>query len=452
MAGKDLFTSDISTRQQDILNQIIRQEKQTGSAVSAVSVQDAKAGESLYQVTTTRDAVRLLFISRDTTLLNQTQQSLDGYLQLSEVFDEVHIVILRPGITPKHPVLRVAPNVWIYIASAKYWWQTPFAALRLIEEELVFADGFRPDLIVARDPFECAVVASVAGRLHDRPTQLHITEDFTSRSFRRDTKVARERAWLARRIIPYFSSIRTTTDQMRDKIRTMFPAVPDLDTLPRYAAYEELATYVPTVDLKRKYQQFSFMYLYVGPLHATSSVLVVLDSLRGVLANPHVGLLIVGNGTLREELRTTATNYGIGNQVVFEQSPQDLISYLKTADTLIVTDTDAVSDEIVLRGIASGVPVICTPTPLRTDLLVHEQSAFFTDYSGLTLRQFASRLLNDFSERKRLQAAAAAVVVTRLHSDPEQYRSEYRASVEQGLWAGMETVSSDTPVPAPVPA
>ena len=61
---------------------------------------------------------------------------------------KLHIVILQPGIQTLHPILRVAPNVWIYIASAKHWWWTPVVALQMIESQLRFADGFRPDLIV----------------------------------------------------------------------------------------------------------------------------------------------------------------------------------------------------------------------------------------------------------------------------------------------------------------
>ena len=54
---------------------------------------------------------KVLFISRDENLLNSTRQSLDGHTDISDLFDEVHILILRQGIKAKNPTLRVARNV-----------------------------------------------------------------------------------------------------------------------------------------------------------------------------------------------------------------------------------------------------------------------------------------------------------------------------------------------------
>lgn len=60
---------------------------------------------------------------------------------------------------------------------------TPFAGIEMVEEQLEFANGFRPDLIVARDPFESAIVALKIAKKYNRPTQLHILQDYSTADF-----------------------------------------------------------------------------------------------------------------------------------------------------------------------------------------------------------------------------------------------------------------------------
>lgn len=161
MGKPDISNFDASARASSELESVLRREKQKDEG-QRISVAEALAAPRVYHADTTRNVTRVLFISKDESLLNPETQSLDGFLNLKELFDEVHIVILREGIPPKNPVMRVSDNVWIYTAAAHTWIGTPKAGIDLITKEMVFASGFRPDLIVARDPFESALVAHLS--------------------------------------------------------------------------------------------------------------------------------------------------------------------------------------------------------------------------------------------------------------------------------------------------
>ena len=160
MARRDLSHRDASSHAASELEFLLRKDKQAKEQEHSVTPQEAMSQERVYSVQSNRDITRILFISRNTDLLNPTRQTLDGYINISELFDEVHILILRQGIPPKNPVLRVSNNVWVYTVSTRYWWQARKSGLDLLRKQLVFANGFRPDLIVARDPFESAIIAS----------------------------------------------------------------------------------------------------------------------------------------------------------------------------------------------------------------------------------------------------------------------------------------------------
>jgi len=452
MKSTDLSKYDAAERQRDVLDYVLREEKEAKRpAVKLESVDSAKHGSLQYQATSDRIATRLLFISQDASLLNQTQQTLDGYLDLTEVFDEVHIVILRQGIVPRNPVLRVAPNAWLYIASARHWWWTPMAAIKLIKDQMVFADGFRPDLIVARDAYESAWVAYSIGQQYRRPTQLHILEDFTSAAFLKRTPHARWRLRMARYFTKRFLSIRTATNQIQTLIEHYYPQVPDVATLPRFNNYQYQTDSGTQHSLKEKYPQFVFIMVYFGSLTHQSTLYQVIDAARVTLRSPHIGLVVVGDGPARKEFIERTKILGISEQVVFERTTEDIMGYLKTADTVVVSDTNGVGDEIVIRSAVAGTAIIAAKTALRRDLFIDGESALLYEGGEIaSLSKKISLLLNDFILRKKLSETAQQVVASRLHENPEVYRQAYRDSVERGLFAGetedsaVEDISEST--------
>ena len=260
MARRDLSNRDASAHAAAELEYVIRSDKRLAEgAVRKVTAEQAMRDKRFFAMSSSRDVTRVLFISYNTELLNPTTQSLDGYINIRDLFDEVHILILRTGIPPKNPALRVAPNVWLYTASAKHWWQTPAAGLRMLEEQLVFADGFRPDLIVARDPFESAIVAIKAGKKYQRPTQLHVLDDYSTAEFVRRSRQNFWRIFLPFFTVPKFLSVRTLTCTMHDRLQKQV-VIPDSSVLPRYQNYEALIEAPATLDLKEKYKPFTICH------------------------------------------------------------------------------------------------------------------------------------------------------------------------------------------------
>jgi glycosyltransferase involved in cell wall biosynthesis len=443
MPRSDLYHRDASDRERSLLERELT--ATTKNQVPVVPVAEARFGEGLYEPAIMRNVVRVLFISRDETLLNPTQQTLDGFIALSDLFDEVHILILRQGIPPKYPVLRVAKNVWLYTVSARAWWWTPVVARRLVADQLVFVGGLRADLIVARDPFESGLLASWLARYYQRPAQLHVLQDYTLPEFLLAARGNRWRKLLPRFIIPRFLSVRTATLAIARRLEKKF-LIEDLAALPRYTDYAALARLPAAIDLKTKYPTFSFVMLFVGRLGYESTCHRVIDAAREYLRNPRVGLIIIGEGPAKKEFQKRAALYGITPQVVFADQDVDVTSYLKTAHVLIVSDTDSEADDILLRGAAVGIPLIVTKNQFRDDMLVHEESAYIVQNEGVEfLRVAINTLLNDVGLRHRLALRAKDVILDRFMINPEDYRRAYRASIEKALFVSVP----DTGQPAP---
>lgn len=442
----DVATSDASERQRQTLDYVLAeadQSKKKRDQGPKVSVNEARHGEAHFEMNSTRETTRLLFISQDTSLLNQTTQSLDGYLNLRDVFDEVHIVILQRGRAALNPVLRVADNVWMYVVAAPSGLSLLLEAKKTITQQLEFADGFRADLIVARDPLESGLLALWASKKYNRPAQLHIIDDYTDKLFLKRFYYSRLTRHLYQYVIKRFSSIRTSTDVLCSLVRKQVSEATDVQTLPRYHNFAALSNFDTGFTIKNKYTQFSFIILYIGKLHHGCRAFQAMDAARDVMRSPKVGLVIIGDGEARSELQKRATLLGVPTQIVFEKTVEDISSYLKTADVLVVPDTNPLSDEVTLQGAAAGIPLVLAKTQQRTDLFVDGVSAlFYNNEDTVSLSQAIKKIVNDLGVRSELARNARTVIQEKLHEDPMQYRLQYRESVEAALFMKEAEVTS----------
>jgi glycosyltransferase involved in cell wall biosynthesis len=447
MARKDLSRLDASEYERSSLEYVLKNEKAKQDTTRYLTVEEALGGEAVYQTHSSRDITRVLFISQDESLLNPTTQSLDGYINLTDLFDEVHILILRQGIPAKNPVLRIAKNLWMYTATDKNWYKTPFAGRALVEEQLVFADGFRPDIIVARDPFESAALAVYLGRKFGRPVQLHLLEDYTKAEFLKKNRHNKWRRSLPRFTVPRVRSVRTSTRALYELVLKRF-AVEDVAVLPRFNNYEALIKIEPTLDLRQKYKPFVFIMVYVGKLTHESMLHRAIDAARFGLQNPHVGLIVIGDGPAKKEFEERAKLLGIREQVVFEPYIKDEVPYLKSANVLIVPDTTPESEEVALRGAAAGIPMVLSRTAAREDIFVDGESALLCDPESVDEYSLKLNILmNDVPLRKHMVEAAQEMITSKFHEDPAAYRAAYRESIEEVLFLGEPgQADGETPV------
>lgn len=434
MARKNLSKLNANEFASNSLDYILEKEKRSKDDTRYLSVEEAINESTVYKASSNRNETRVLFISRDESLLNPTQQSLDGYTNISDLFDEVHILILRQGIKAKNPVLRVAKNVWLYTASDRDWWKTPFAGMSLARQQLVFAEGFRPDLIIARDPFESAILGLMLSKKYQRPLQLHILEDYSKIEFIKKDKRNIWRSRLAPYVISRVKSVRTSTVVLHDLIKIKF-SVKDLAVLPRFNNYESLISIPQTIDLRARYKPFVFIMLYIGKLTNESAVNRAIDAGRFGLRNPHVGLIILGDGPAKKMFEKRAEILGIKEQVVFETDVRDVVPYLKSANVLIVPDVDIESEEVALKGAAAGIPMVLSRTPVREDIFTDGESALFCTPDNID--EFSLKLnilMNDVLLRKHMVQLAQEMIVAKFHDDPNKYLNAYRKSLEQVLF------------------
>lgn len=436
MNKRDLLRDDISNHEAVRLDRVLK--KDTASTEKLVSVEEALTQKPVAAKADSRSTARVLFISQDTTLLNPSTQSLDGYLQLKDLFDEVHVLILRTGIPAKYPVLRVEEGVWLYTASGKAWWQLPNKGESLVEQELVFANGFRPDLIVARDPFESALVGKRLAEKFNKPLQIHVLTKYSGERTRYSATQNIFRRFLPRITLPAAVSVRADTEAVLAELKKQYDS-PDSALLPTYQAYEQIITATPTFSLADKYRPHSFFFLYVGRLDKNSAAFRVIDAVRHALKNPTMALIILGDGPAKSEFQKRARLLGIADKVIFESRVPDIVSYFKGADILITPETSEASDEILLKGAAAGLPAAMAATESREDYFGSTESGLLCPADDTTaLTKCVEELISNANLRKHRGEAAQEMVKRRFHNSLHDYQQAFRESIEQTLLVDVE--------------
>ena len=436
MARRNLLR-DSSSHAAGELDYILRERSKAAApekVVPTVPVDEALRAARMVQHKSTRDITRVLFISQNTELLNPTQQSLDGYIDVADMFDEVHIIVLRQGIQPRQPVFRPAKHVWIYTVATRYWWQLPSAAKKLMQEQLLFADGFRPDLVVARDPFESALATLWAAKEYGRSAQLHLTKKVFGLGLPED-KVGLFRKMIARYTIARFASIRVSSQAILSEIQSI-KKTPDAKILPQLNPYESIANQRATLDLKEKYPQYIFSLLCVTHYQDESALAQMLDGVLGMLRNQKVCLIIVGDGPAKSFFKKRAKLLKIEEQIIYDNAIDRGVQYMKSAQLLLVPGTDPASDEIVLQAASAGIPMIAVTNEFREEVFTDRESIYFCRAADKMQFELAlTVMMNNFAMRTHIAEQAQAKVITYFHQDPEEYKRAYQASVESALFA-----------------
>ena len=437
---------DVSKKENRQLQSVVDAEmvgaSNDGTAVTnQAAVQAELERERLLKAESERMQSRVLFVTNQSSYLDPRRVKED-FADLTEVFEEVHILLLTDKQYQKHDTFRIGKQkCWLYHANSRFLSLRVFAALKLVARQLQFTDGFRPDLVVALDPYESAQVARDIAKKYDRPWQIHAL-DARLHDPNATVKLDRHDKWrlrLAKSILPKAPSVRFANERVEQLLRAAFSKLPaDTAVLPQFYNLEQLTkrTATPQPDL---FKQFQFTLLYIGRLDNDSDFHVALDAARHLLKTPTIGLAVIGTGPRKEHYVERAKLLGIEQQLVFLGRRDDYVDELASANLLIVPETTRESDERVITGAALGTPLVITRNELREAIFTNEESALLVEPGNVAgMAAALKKFLNTGALRQQLAESGKRAVTERIEEDPQMYRILYRNSIETVLVSRQE--------------
>jgi glycosyltransferase involved in cell wall biosynthesis len=136
--------------------------------------------------------------------------------------------------------------------------------------------------------------------------------------------------------------------------------------------------------------------------------------LHAVAAEPHIHVVVTGDGALRAELEDLAATLHIHDRTHFTGARDDTGSVLAALDAFSITSDQEGMSSAMLEALAAGVPVISTAVSGAGEVLLGDpRCGIVVDHDGDGLVQAMTRLRADPELRQSLAAAASCVAADR---------------------------------------
>jgi glycosyltransferase involved in cell wall biosynthesis len=176
--------------------------------------------------------------------------------------------------------------------------------------------------------------------------------------------------------------------------------------------------------------------LFVGRLVSNKGLFTILDALKIVKEKfPAVRLGIRGEGPLRRDLETRASDLGIAENVTFIprlDNPDEIARLYNSAKMLVCASTAEGGPRVTAEAMACGVPVISTPVGIMPELIEDGVSGMLFQWRSMELTQKIRALLSDETLRHQIaERGRAAVQPFKADDIIRSYAEGYHKLVDQ---------------------
>jgi len=142
-----------------------------------------------------------------------------------------------------------------------------------------------------------------------------------------------------------------------------------------------------------------------------------------------VEFILAGDGPIRSEIETLAAELGVANHCLFLGDRRDISAVLASLDVLVQPSLSESLSNVILEGMAGGVPVVAARVGGNPELIVDGQTGVLTGLSEEELAIAVTTLLRDADARHRMGRAAKADAQRKysVSNIRQQYEELYRS-------------------------
>jgi glycosyltransferase involved in cell wall biosynthesis len=185
----------------------------------------------------------------------------------------------------------------------------------------------------------------------------------------------------------------------------------------KFGYHKEIYTYPMGIDtahfhpdmkdfhIKEKYEVQGDLLLFVGRLVEKKGVRYLLEAMPAVLKKfPSSKLMIIGDGTLKDELIQMAKDLEIENSVIFTGPVPhaDLAAYYATADVFIGPSLSEGFGLVFAEAMSCGTPVVATDLPAISDIVKDNEMGFIVKQRNSS--EISDKIIYLLGNRDKLDA------------------------------------------------
>lgn len=150
---------------------------------------------------------------------------------------------------------------------------------------------------------------------------------------------------------------------------------------------------------------------------------------EAVKMNPGYALVLVGDGSLADELKKLCRKLNIEKQVIFAGQRNDIDRYLKAFDVFVLNSRTEGLSYAILEAMSSGLPVIATDVGGNAQIIDHGKNGILYEQGNeKTLTSALMELITDPDKISRMGAMARKKILEKYSLDAmvSQYDRLYR--------------------------
>src|SRR3989344_3758801 len=260
--------------------------------------------------------------------------------------------------------------------------------------------GKKFHLITVQDTGYLAFVACLLARRFKTPLEIQV------HGFEKMRGV-RER--VARFVLRRADRIRVVSDRLKRELDSRFKLHDSrIYKLPVYTQTGEMGEKGENGERGERGAKRPFTLLTVGRLVRVKNIALQIRAFARIAREfPHVRLIIVGDGSERENLKRKAHDVKLEGKIRFEGRQSNLERYYREADAFLLTSDSEGWGVVVTEAAAYGLPIIMTDVGLANEVIHHDREGIVIpvgDEDALVAAM--KRIIEDTDLRARLGKAA----------------------------------------------
>lgn len=303
--------------------------------------------------------VRVLYFTRDPLVLKEGSLSRERLKEYGTLVSEIHVVLISSSVK-KETKENISENVWLYVLPSIPFIFQIFTLFSFVAKNLIWKNKLHTNLIVAEDPFLLGLYGYALSRRYKQKLFVHVDVDFLDRHFKMSGFGGMVKRYIGKNVIKYAAGVKARSEKIKNTIVAFNPRLRDHVTiLPLFLNVDLFINAEASLDIHTKFPNFMFIMLLVTDLDADKNIVTAFSVLEKIIKQyPRTGLVIVGEGPEKESLQKLAKRLHISNNVVFESPTSDVVSYIKTANMLLIVNEHDDEGFFGVKALAESTPVI----------------------------------------------------------------------------------------------
>lgn len=301
--------------------------------------------------------MKLLSISTDRKIFDPTSSVAQRQIEYARSTEETHIIIFSGR---EYNETSLAPNLFVYPTRSKSRLMYAFDAIKLGK---FIIQGRGITNITCQDSSLTAMAGTSLKKRFGLPLEIQVHTDIGSPYFPYNIS-NRIRKAMSLSYLPKADTIRVVSERIKNYLVLKLKIPAERVSVKPIAVDVAAVKNTPiTIDLHKKYPQFSKIVLMASRITSEKNIGLAIEAWPQVLAtHPTAGLLIVGEGTLKETLKAKVRDMGLSDSILFEPwaDKATLYSYYKTADIFLNTSLFEGYGMTLVEAQAAGTKVVST--------------------------------------------------------------------------------------------